>query len=557
MVRKYGSVFSIGMLASAALAGLILLGSRLTTLSFVPLDIADAIIHLTPGAIATQGIENLGPTAKLMIEATGSILFVLLGALVAVSYSRIAPKPTVVAGLLLALVPLVLTVIVQMIAGGLRGGTTGLGLTIILYALWGVVVAWAVNRIFSTPAEPAEDTSRRAFLLQSGGVMLGVALGSTAIAKLLERNGVEQSVAGAAQALPTAASVPTTAPTSAPSATAMPIAAASNLQSTATAAGAPTSEPTAAPTLEPTPAPFEPAPATRSPYNTNETLYVISSGTRDPIVDKGSWKLAIGGAVANPFSITYDELLAMPRVDEANTLECISNEVGNYLIGNCKWNGVRLRDLLERAGLQDNIVDIKFTAAEGYTESIPFAKAMEDTTMIAYGIDGEALAVKHGFPARLRVPGLYGEKNVKWLTKIEAVRDDYQGYWQQRGWTDTAIIETTSVFDTANPFLGTPPPLALENGIIPLGGIAFAGDRGVDKVEVQIDGGDWVEATLGPQENPRAWRFWRYDWAAEPGKHKLVVRATDSTGALQTEAERPPHPDGATGWQHIDVEVTG
>jgi hypothetical protein len=180
---------------------------------------------------------------------------------------------------------------------------------------------------------------------------------------------------------------------------------------------------------------------------------------------------------------------------------------------------------------------------------------MEDTTLVVYGIDGQALAVKHGFPVRLRVPGLYGEKNVKWLTKIEAVSGDYQGYWQQRGWTDTAIIETTAVFDTANPFLGKQPPLQRENGIVPLGGIAFAGNRGVSKVEVRIDDGDWTQATLDPNNDPLTWRFWRYDWRVDPGSYTLTVRAVDGAGAPQIAAERPPHPDGATGLMRITVTV--
>ena len=214
-----------------------------------------------------------------------------------------------------------------------------------------------------------------------------------------------------------------------------------------------------------------------------------------------------------------------------------------------------LKDLLERAGLQDGVIDIKLTAAEGYTESISLAKAVEPTTLIAYGIDGEALAVKHGFPARLRVPGLYGEKNVKWLTTIEAVRADYKGYWQQRGWTDTAIIETTSAFDTANPFLGTASPLKRENGVVALGGIAFAGLRGIKAVEVRINDGAWQPAQLDPVDDPLTWRFWRYDWQADPGSYTLSVRAMDGTGAPQIETDRPPHPLGATGIQHIKVTV--
>lgn len=547
-----------GVLVTAALTGLLLLLAQLSVVSFVPLDISDAIIHLTPGAIATQGIESLGPLAKLLIEAGGTVIFIGFGGLAGWLYGRIAPRPWLAPTLVLAVIALALTMLVQTLAGGLRGGATGLGITTLLYVLWAAVLVWIINRLTapSAAALAAQDAARRTFLLRSGGALLVVAAGSTALAQLLQRSDASRQVAGASQALPTTSPGPATAPPAA--ATAAP-----TLVSSATTAAppagtvtpAPTAPPTVAPTTQPTPVPFVPAPGTRSPFNDNETLYVISSATRDPQVDKGQWRLEIGGAVDEPFSLTYDELLALPRIDQTSTMECISNEVGNYLIGNVKWNGVRLKDLLERAGVQDGVIDIKLTAAEGYTESIPLAKALEETTLIAYGIDGEALAVNHGFPARLRVPGLYGEKNVKWLTKIEAVREDYQGYWQQRGWTDTAIIETTAVFDTANPFLGTPPPLKRENGVIPLGGIAFAGNRGITKVELRIDDQEWQVALLDPHNDPLTWRFWRYDWPAIPGRHTLAVRTTDGDGALQTDQVRDPHPDGATGYHIIHVEV--
>jgi DMSO/TMAO reductase YedYZ molybdopterin-dependent catalytic subunit len=174
--------------------------------------------------------------------------------------------------------------------------------------------------------------------------------------------------------------------------------------------------------------------------------------------------------------------------------------------------------------------------------------------MVAYGIDGQALSVKHGFPARIRVPGLYGEKNVKWLTEIELVKLDYKGYWQQRGWNDDATIFTTSVFDTGNPHLGNG-QLKSENGLVALGGIAFAGSRGIRKVELQLDGGDWQEARLKEMPSELTWRLWRYDWTTSRGKHSLAVRAVDGPGELQTAEVQAPHPDGATGYHRIDVEV--
>ncbi len=548
-----------GVVTSAALAGLLLLLSRISSASFVPLDIADAMIRLTPGAVATFGIETLGSLAKLIIELTGSLILIIFGGAIGWLYGRIAPRPLALAAIVLAIIPTMLTLLVQSMIGGLRGGVIGFSLTILAYLGWGGMLAWIINRVTPSTAalltaDPAQETSRRIFLLRSAGTMLAVAVGTTAIAELLGTNESDTQVAGAGQALPTSAPVQ---PTAAPAPTSAP----TSLPAATTIANAPTAQPTdvAAPTAIPepsaTPVPaFAPAPGTRAPFNTNETLYVISSSTRDPIVERETWKLMIAGAVDTPFDISYNELLAMPRIEQTSTLACISNEVGNYLIGNVMWTGIRLRDLLERAGVQDGVIDVKLTAAEGYTESIPLAKAMDPTSIIAYGIGGEALVVKHGFPARLIVPGLYGVKNVKWLTKIELVRTDYKGYWQQRGWTDDATITTTAVFDTGNPRLSKE-PLRLQQGIVPLGGVAFAGNRGITTVEIRIDDGEWTQTTLDPQSDPLTWRVWRYNWAATPGKHTLTLRAVDGTGQPQIEKPRDTHPDGATGYHIIMVEV--
>ncbi|MBA3469529.1 MAG: molybdopterin-dependent oxidoreductase, partial [Herpetosiphonaceae bacterium] len=313
--------------------------------------------------------------------------------------------------------------------------------------------------------------------------------------------------------------------------------------------------PTAAPpTATPLPA-FVPALGTRPEITAQESLYLISSATRDPEINVESWRLKIFGAVDQPYELTYAELLALPRQDQTSTLECISNEVGNLLIGNCNWNGVRLRDLLERAGVQAGVVDIRLKAAEGYTESLPLDRALDPTTLVAYGIDGQSLTVPHGFPARLRIAGKYGVKNVKWLTEIEAVREDYQGYWQQRGWTDDATIFTTSVYDTGNPRLGSG-TLQRQNDVVALGGIAFAGDRGIRQVEIQIDGAGWQAVQLKEALSDSAWRQWRYDWrGATPGKHTLAVRAVDGAGQPQVDAIADTHPNGATGYHTLDVEV--
>jgi DMSO/TMAO reductase YedYZ molybdopterin-dependent catalytic subunit len=563
-----------GALVGAATTGVLYLLSVLGWVSFVPLDIANAVILVTPGQIATTTIQNLGVWGKRLLEISGVVGFILaygvLGAVLVWFIRRTDGRWTngtrwLGVAALCAVVPLLLILMIQYGVPANRAtipANSVLPLTLTL-ATAGAALVW-VSTVLATPADPstpAASPSRRAVLLRAGTGLTALALGSTFATRFAGAS--RSAVAGAdlPAALPTiapapsATTAPTAAPTSAPQSTATTLTAPDGAQSTVVAEAAPTA--TAAPTAPPTatlPPAFVPAPSTRSEITEQQYLYVISSSTRDPIVDQQAWRLSIKGAVKQPYELSYDELLALPRQDQTSTMQCISNEVGNYLIGNCNWNGVSLRDLLERAGVEDGVVDVVFRAAEGYSDSMPLAKALDPTTLVAYGIDGKALDVKHGFPARIRVAGLYGEKNVKWLTEIELVKTDYKGYWQQRGWTDDATIYTTSVIDTGNPRLSKD-PVTLENGMIALGGIAFAGDRGIIKVEVQTDGGDWQEAQLKENRSDRAWRLWRFDWTTEPGSHEVSVRATDGTGALQTTDVQDTLPNGATGIHRFTIEV--
>jgi DMSO/TMAO reductase YedYZ molybdopterin-dependent catalytic subunit len=271
----------------------------------------------------------------------------------------------------------------------------------------------------------------------------------------------------------------------------------------------------------------------------------------DPTVDAASWQLEIGGEVARPFSIGYDDLRAMPAVEDYRTLLCISNEVGGDLIGNAHWRGVRLRDLLERAGPAAGAYKVIFTCADDYTDSIRFDKAMQPDAILVYEMNGEPLIPKHGYPARLLVPGIYGMKNVKWVRKIEVSRRDFLGFWQQRGWSDPATIKTMSRIDTVAAFsnVGTEPLL--------LGGVAFAGDRGIARVEYSVDNGQtWQEAQIKAPLGPYAWVLWMAEWIPPaPGQYTVRVRATDQQGVLQTGIRSEPLPDGASGLHGVSLRA--
>lgn len=279
-------------------------------------------------------------------------------------------------------------------------------------------------------------------------------------------------------------------------------------------------------------------------------FYQVSKNFADPKVELANWKLEVTGLVERPYTLTYDAIKALPPVADYRTLCCISNEVGGDLISNAAWRGVRLADLLEQAGVKPGAVDLKLTAADGYTESFPIAKALSRDVLVVYEMNGEPLNDKHGFPLRLLVPDIYGMKNVKWVTKLEVVGFDYKGYWQERGWSDPAIINTMSRIDFPRAGQTLPP------GTIRTGGVAFAGARGIAKVELSADSGrSWREARLRRPTGPYAWVLWSADADLAAGDHTLVVRATDGAGQTQTRDVAPPAPDGATGWHSVPIRL--
>ena len=288
----------------------------------------------------------------------------------------------------------------------------------------------------------------------------------------------------------------------------------------------------------------------------NDEFYVISKNVIDPTVDVDDWNLTITGMVDNKMVLDYETFTAMPTTQQYCTLQCISNEVGGDLIGNALWEGVPLWNLLLRAGIQPGVKDIVLHAADGYQESIPIEKAQDPNVIAAFRMNGATLPNNHGFPVRLVVPNIYGMKNVKWLTRIEPVDHDFKGFWQQRGWSDEAIIKTMSRIDA--PRNGATVSAKVEREVL-IGGIAFAGNRGISKVEVSIDdGGVWQEAMLGKALAPFSWVQWKTTW--EPpvaAGYSIRVRAYDGTGELQDEKEIEPAPDGASGWHTINTRISG
>jgi hypothetical protein len=200
--------------------------------------------------------------------------------------------------------------------------------------------------------------------------------------------------------------------------------------------------------------------------------------------------------------------------------------------------------------LQKESEQLMVEAADGFFESVTMMDMMDPRTLLVYGMNGETLPVDHGFPLRIYIPNRYGMKQPKWITKITAIDHEGTGYWTDRGWSKTAHPQIVSVIDTVAEDERSP------DGRIPIGGIAWAGDRGIQKVELQFDGGEWIPTILRvPPLSPLTWVQWRYDWEAEPGKHEIRVRATDGTGSMQIETETGVRPEGATGYHSQDVRI--
>lgn len=277
--------------------------------------------------------------------------------------------------------------------------------------------------------------------------------------------------------------------------------------------------------------------------------YVVSKNIFNPSVAAPAWSLTVKGMVAQELRLGLDDLKAMPSVERSSTLTCISNPVGGDLIGNSVWTGVRLAELLEQAGVQPGASELVLRAADNYSDSFPLEAALREGTIVAYLQNGEPLTRDHGFPARVLVPGIYGMKNVKWVTEIELTSSDYRGYWQQRGWSDLATVQTMSRIDTHE-------ATRLPSGSAVIGGVAFAGLHGVSRVEVSLDGGSsWQAAELKPALNELSWNLWLYAWDAPPGRYEVLVRATDGSGEVQSAEPRQPLPDGATGYHRLSVRV--
>ena len=301
---------------------------------------------------------------------------------------------------------------------------------------------------------------------------------------------------------------------------------------------------------------FAVPPRDTSYFTPNDKFYVVNysdspfSLSRDLKADQ--WQLSIAGAVKKPMVLRYGDILRRPALDRAVTLECIDNLPGGDTIGNAMWRGISLKALLEEVGVDtDTTRDIVFRAADGYDDSITLERAMRGDVLLAYMMNGVRLPKAHGYPLRAVVPGIYGIKNVKWITEIEAYEGDHKGYWQRKGWTDDGTIKITSRIDSPGHYQ------ALRGKEHLFKGIAFGGPETIKKVEISFDGGKtWNDAPFELPLSPYTWVVWYYNWTPpKAGTYQVAVRATDVKGRIQAAEIVRPQPDGASGYHTIVTVV--
>jgi DMSO/TMAO reductase YedYZ molybdopterin-dependent catalytic subunit len=290
-----------------------------------------------------------------------------------------------------------------------------------------------------------------------------------------------------------------------------------------------------------------------SPFLTpNPDFYRVDTALFVPAIDAETWTLRVHGMVDRELTLDFSELLSRPMIERDVTIACVSNEVGGRYVGNARWIGAPLADILYEAGVRSGADQLVARSADGFTVGTPTAALLDGRdAMLAVAMNGEALPLEHGFPVRMVIPGLYGyESACKWITEIEATTyEAYSAYWVRRGWAEQVLIKTGSRIDT--PRNGASPAA----GLVAVAGVAWAQHRGISAVEIQIDDGAWSPARLATQDTVDTWRQWVFDWDTTVGAHRITVRATDGDGQVQTDAIATPFPSGATGLHSIAVNV--
>lgn len=515
-----------GPTAMAALAGVVaaavvlavaeLAGAFFTARATPVIALGSTFIDFTPPWMKDFAIATFGTNDKAALFAgMGLTIFLLACVLGVVAYRRWVLG---VAGVLLMGTVIVASVVT-------RAGVKPLdAIPTVLGTLAGLVVLrlltaplWRTKTWPEAPADTAATeagqpgTSRRRFFAAAGITAAGAGIAATG-GRLLSAARSNIAQARDALELPTPSKAAATVP--------------AGVQSTVKGA---------APWVTP-----------------NGEFYRIDTALSVPEINADDWELRVHGLVEEEVRLTFQDLLDADLIESHITLTCVSNPVGGNLVGNAKWLGLPIREVLKRARPTAGADMVLSTSIDGFSASTPLEVLQDDRdAMLAIGMNGEPLPLEHGYPVRMVVPGLYGFVSAtKWVVDLQVTRfADSKAYWTERGWSERGPIKTMARVEVPKSFARVPA------GRTAIGGTAWAQTRGITKVEVQIDNGDWADATLSAEASVITWRQWSYEWDATPGPHYIKVRATDGTGEVQTDRRAEPVPDGASGWQSVMVTV--
>jgi DMSO/TMAO reductase YedYZ molybdopterin-dependent catalytic subunit len=489
---------ALGIGVSEAIAGILPGATSLVD------AVGQVVIDLQPAGAKDLVVQIFGTNDKLALEVVVTLVALVLGA----TFGLLALRRFIVGAAGFAVFG-----VVAFLAG--FGRTNAIPAIVAVEVAASTFVAiqtlsWLLSWLGREPAPPTyADPSRRSFLLRTGAVGIG-ALAAGAFG----RNAIASG---------RSAPIPST-PVPPPADVVPPLAAGTDL-APSTAGLTPIVVP-------------------------NDAFYRIDTTLMVPSVDTATWQLRIHGLVERETTLTWDQLVSQPMFEQYCTIACVSNEVGGYLVGNAKWTGVRLRDVLAMAGPSSAATQLVGRSVDGWTAGMPMSWVMDPKRepMIAVEMNGQPLPRQHGYPARLIVPGLYGYVSAtKWLTELELTTwEGFNGYWVPLGWAKEGPILTQSRIDT--------PRYNIAAGRVPIAGVAWAPDRGISKVEVAIDG-EWRDADLSTPISDATWVQWVLPWNATPGQHRLSVRATDGWGLRQEETPSRPAPDGARGWHSVTIDV--
>lgn len=523
----------IGALLTAPLIAVFYLAWKLFGLPFAPFNIFDWVARILPGPVVTFGIDSLvstirslgftdtAETAKtaeqLMAVAIFLIAGIVAGAILFAVLCRLK-KSALRAGIIFGVINGVIVLIIGLSLARTTNVNPILGgvWIIAMFLVWGALLGWTYNRFRGNATndkaekDSVEQVNRRNFLIKLGGATASVTVIGAVVGSLV---GGRRETSVATNELWSASNI-------------LPNAGADVL----------------------------PVPGTRPEFTPLSEHYRIDINTTLPTINGETWRLNIGGLVEKPLQMTIEQIRRYEPLHQFVTLECISNPIPGDLIGTTRWTGVSLQKLLPEWGLKPNATHLKISSADGFWETAAVEKIMTDPrVMLCYAWDGVPLLDKHGFPLRIYIPDVYGMNQPKWIESIEAMDHWEPGYWVVRGWSREAQIDTTSIIDTVaigEKFTGV-------NGqtLVPVGGIAFAGARGISKVEVQVDEGEWQAAQLRAPISEKTWVVWRYEFPFQQGEHTFTVRSYDGSGTLQIREQTPPHPDGATSWHSTKISL--